>query len=162
MQHFSPSLRAGLSLLCAVILAGCAGDTAPPSTAALPGTPEAAAIGVAPASLTVYKQALANHIAARHGSKMYSGQPQALLRSVVVVKYVVDNDGRLLRSEIMRSNRDRTAESIALSTLRSSAPFPPPASHLLKRGRLELAETWLFNDDGRFQLRSTAQRQMDR
>jgi protein TonB len=108
-----------------------------------------------------YKVALANHIAAANGNRMYVGRPQALLRSVVVVKYAVDGEGKLLRSEIMRSNRDRTAEATALTTLRNSAPFPRPASHLLQRGRLELAETWLFNNDGRFQLRSTAQQQMN-
>ena len=151
-----------LFLLCtAAILAGCASD-APTSAAAgrsqshMPDAPPAAS-----ASVTAYKVALANRIAAVNGERMYAGRPQALLRSVVVVKYVVDGEGRLVRSEIMRSNRDRTTESTALATLRNSAPFPPPAPNLLQRGRLELAETWLFNDDGRFQLRSTARQQMD-
>jgi protein TonB len=48
-----------------------------------------------------------------------------------------------------------------LATLRTSAPFPKPAPHLLSNGRLELAESWLFNNDGRFQLRSIALAQMD-
>jgi protein TonB len=33
--------------------------------------------------------------------------------------------------------------------------------HLLRHGRLEISETWLFNNDGRFQLRTIAQPQMD-
>lgn len=150
-----------LFLLCAAaILAGCASD-APPSAAAARGQTGTSAARPAPsASLTAYKVALANHIAAANGERMYGGRPQALLRSVVVVKYVVDGEGRLVRSEIMRSNRDRTTEATALATLRKSAPFPRPAPHLLQRGKLELAETWLFNNDGRFQLRSTAQQQM--
>ncbi|QAU32831.1 TonB family protein [Janthinobacterium sp. 17J80-10] len=151
-----------LCLLCAIaILAGCASD-APLSTSAVRGRPGTSDTLPAPAaSVTAYKVALANHIAAANGERMYAGRPQALLRSVVVVKYVVDGDGRLVRSEIMRSNHDRTTEATALATLRNSAPFPPPAPHLLQRGRLELAETWLFNNDGRFQLRSTAQKQVD-
>lgn len=151
-----------LCLLCAVaILAGCASD-APPSAAAVRGQSGTFDALPAPsASLTAYKVALANHISAANGDRMYAGRPQALLRSVVVVKYVVDGEGRLLRSEIMRSNRDRTTEATALATLRNSAPFPRPAPHLLQRGKLELAETWLFNNDGRFQLRSTAQQQRD-
>jgi protein TonB len=32
---------------------------------------------------------------------------------------------------------------------------------LLRQGRLEILESWLFNADGRFQLRSIAEPQMD-
>lgn len=149
-------------LLCgAAILAGCASDAPTSAAASRSQSSTTDAPPVASASVTAYKVALANHIAAVNGKRMYAGRPQALLRSVVVVKYVVDGDGRLVRSEIMRSNRDRKTEATALATLRNSAPFPVPAPSLLQRGRLELAETWLFNDDGRFQLRSTARQQMD-
>lgn len=147
-------------LLCAVaILAGCAGDKSIPPIAG--DAASHSGVGSTPSSIQAYKIALANRIAAVNGDKMYTGRPQALLRSVVVVKYAVDGDGRLLRSEIMRSNRDRSTEATALTTLRNSAPFPRPTAHLLQHGRLELTETWLFNNDGRFQLRSTAQRQVD-
>ena len=61
----------------------------------------------------------------------------------------------------MRANRDRETEATALASLRNSAPFPKPASHLLHRGQLDVSETWLFNNDGRFQLRSIAEAQMD-
>lgn len=108
-----------------------------------------------------YKFALANRIAQMNSTKMYVGRPQALLRSVVVVKYVVDANGGLVRSEIMRSNRDRATEATALATLRSTAPFPKPAPALLRNGKVELMETWLFNGDGRFQLRTIAEPQMD-
>jgi len=77
------------------------------------------------------------------------------------VRYAVDAQGNLVQQDIMRSNRDSETESIALASLRNAAPFPRPASHLLRRGRLELSETWLFNNDGRFQIRSVAQPQMD-
>lgn len=151
-------MKTRFSLLCAAaILSGCAINIPGPwrdSTAEAPTSADAT-------SVLAYKVALANHIAAVNGERMYPGRPQALLRSVVVVKYAVDGDGKLLRSEIARSNRDRSTEATALATLRNSAPFPRPASHLLQRGRLELSETWLFNNDGRFQLRSTAQRQLD-
>lgn len=109
-----------------------------------------------------YKRDLALRISESSAGKVYPGRPQALLRSVVVLRYTVDARGHLVKSEIMRSNRDRETESTALATLRSAAPFPKPAPHLLRRGELELAETWLFNNDGRFQLRTIAQAQMDR
>ncbi|WP_414691798.1 hypothetical protein [Noviherbaspirillum sp.] len=109
-----------------------------------------------------YKRDLAQRISQVNSTRVYVGRPQALLRSVVVVRYVVDAQGALVRSEIMRSNRDRETEATALASLRGAAPFPKPASHLLRNGRLDLAETWLFNNDGRFQLRTIAEPQMDR
>lgn len=107
-----------------------------------------------------YKRDLAQRISQVNSTKVYAGRPQALLRSVVVVKYVVDARGNLVRSEILRSNRDRTTESIALASVKSTAPFPKPLPHLLRQGRLEISETWLFNSDGRFQLRTIAEPQM--
>ena len=113
-------------------------------------------------TLDGYKRDLAMRISQMNSNKVYSGRPQALLRSVVVLRYAVDEHGQLLRSEIMRSNRDRETEKIALATLQNSAPFPKPASHLVRNGRLDISETWLFNNDGRFQLRTIAEPQMDR
>jgi len=108
-----------------------------------------------------YKRDLALRITHVNSTHIYPGRPQALLRSVVVVKFSVDAEGKLLRSEIVRSNRDRVTEATALSTLRNTAPFPKPAAMLLRNGRLEVSETWLFNNDGRFQIRSVALPQMD-
>ncbi len=108
-----------------------------------------------------YKRDLALRIAQMNAAKVYSGRPQALLRSVVVLRYTVDANGNLVTSEIQRSNRDRVTEATALASLRNSAPFPKPAPHLLRNGRLEMSETWLFNNDGRFQLRTIAEPQMD-
>ena len=41
--------------------------------------------------------------------------------------------------------------------VRQAAPYPKPPARLLRGGRLELSETWLFQDDGRFQLRTRAE-----
>lgn len=112
-------------------------------------------------TVDAYKRDLAQRITEVNSTKIYPGQPQALLRSVIVVKFSVDGGGRLLRSEIVRTNHDGATEATALSTLRNTAPFPKPAGHLLRNGRLEMAETWLFNTDGRFQIRSVAQPQME-
>ncbi len=143
--------------LVALALAGCAGKEAPERTeveTTKDGTSTADTVGE-------YKLALANRIVQVNSTKVYVGRPQALLRSVVVVKYTVDANGSLMKSEIMRSNRDRTTEATALATLRNTAPFPKPASSLLRHGRVELMETWLFNNDGRFQLRTIAEPQMN-
>lgn len=143
--------------LLALALAGCGGKAALDRSevgTTRDGTSTADTVGE-------YKLALAQRIAHVNSTKVYIGRPQALLRSVVVVKYVVDARGSLVRSEIMRSNRDRSTEATALASLRSTAPFPKPAASLLRHGRVELMETWLFNNDGRFQLRTIAEPQMD-
>lgn len=118
------------------------------------------AIPLAGNTLQGYKEMLAEHISNANASQVYGGQPQALLRSVIVIKFTVDASGKLLHSSITRSNDDSATEATALASLRGSAPFPRPALQLLKHGRLELSETWLFNTDGRFQIRSIAQPQM--
>ena len=112
------------------------------------------------ATFEAYKLELAERISRVNSTNIHPDRPQALLRSVIVVRYAVDRNGKLARSEIQRSNRDQATEAIALSTLRKAAPFPMPAEHLLRNGRVEISETWLFNNDGRFQLRTIARPQM--
>lgn len=151
-----------LGLVCAAaVLAGCAANSAQPNAAFGSANRSGESASATAGTLDAYKLDLAQRIAAANADKISPGRPQAMLRSVVVVKYVVDGNGKLLRAQLMRSNRDRVTEATALASLRSSAPFPRPAAHLLQHGRVELAETWLFNDDGRFQLRTIAQPQMD-
>lgn len=113
-------------------------------------------------TVTGYKEDIAHRITETSSTKVYIERPQALLRSVIVLKFVIDASGQLIRSEISRSNRDSATESTALASLRNAAPFPKPPANLLQNGRIELSETWLFNNDGRFQLRSIAQPQMNR
>lgn len=151
-------------LVCTLVITGCATDTSSSTSVSSiePSTGRSASrVSYGSNSMHAYKLDLAQRIASVNAGKMYTGRPQALLRSVVVLKYVVDAQGNLTRSEVMRSNRDRATEATALASLRSSAPFPKPAASLLQRGQVELSETWLFNNDGRFQLRTTAQKQMD-
>jgi protein TonB len=150
------------------VLAGCASRTpdVPVKSARTDRTTPPVAVtshGIKSKALTLsgYKRDVALHITNQNNGKSYSGRPQALLRSVIVVKYIVDADGRVVRSEILRSNRDRATEATALESLRSASPLPRPATHLLRRGQVESVETWLFNNDGRFQLRTIAQPQMD-
>jgi protein TonB len=149
------------------ILVGCASPTTETPTARPVKSDRAAKAevwgepGSNAGSVNAYKRELAQRISQINSSKVYSGQPQALLRSVIVVRYSVDASGNLVHTEIQRSNRDRETEATALASLRSSAPFPKPAGNLLRRGQVEMSETWLFNNDGRFQLRTIAQPQMD-
>lgn len=108
-----------------------------------------------------YKHDLALRISQVNSTKVYPGNPQPLLRAVIVLKFAVDGRGRLMRSDIVRTNHDSEAEATAMASLRNTAPFPKPAASLLRNGRIEVTETWLFNNDGRFQIRSVAQPQLD-
>ena len=112
-------------------------------------------------TVDAYKRDIALRISEVNSTKVYLGQPQALLRAVIVLKFTVDAGGKLVRSDIVRTNHDGAAEATALASLRNTAPFPKPASSLLRNGRVELSETWLFNNDGRFQIRSVALAQKD-
>lgn len=112
------------------------------------------------ATLESYKRDVAQRISQVNAAKVYPGRPQALLRSIIVLKYSINAHGNLVRSEILRSNRDRTTEMAALASLRSAVPFPKPALHLLRQGRVDIIESWLFNSDGRFQIRSIAEPQL--
>jgi len=131
--------------------------------AKLPDTPPPVppAVAVKMMNLEGYKEALARHISSVNASRIYAGRPQALLRAVIVLKFYVDESGKLTRSEVVRTNHDKVAEATALASLRGAAPFPQPTSALLKRGTVEISETWLFNNDGRFQLRTIAAPQMN-
>ncbi len=80
-----------------------------------------------------------------------------MLRSVVVLSFKVDKQGKLLTSSVYRTNGDKRAEKIALASLQQAAPLPlPPPSVLGNNHEVEILEGWLFNDDGRFQLNSIA------
>ncbi|TCW86643.1 energy transducer TonB [Burkholderia sp. SRS-46] len=112
------------------------------------------------ANLDQYRTEVAERVAERNASGMLRGTPQAMLRSLVVLAFTVDRNGKLVHASVYRSNGDSEAEALALASLRRSAPLPPPPAKLLDgNGQLEMMESWLFNDNGKFQLQSTASAQ---
>ncbi|WP_175720489.1 energy transducer TonB family protein [Burkholderia anthina] len=141
-------------LVAAALLAAC--TITPPSLHSILTIPSI----TRSASIDQYRVEVAQRVAERNPSGMSRGTPQAMLRSLVVVSFTVDRSGRLVNASVYRSNGDSEAEALALASLRRSAPLPPPPSKLLDgNGRIEMMEGWLFNDDGRFQLQSTASAQ---
>jgi protein TonB len=146
--HFRPVAVVALSTL---LVAAC---TITPLQRKPSGVPPAALSGP---TLENYHVEIAQQILERNPSYVLHGTPQAMLRSVVVVAFTVDRDGRVIHSSVYRTNGDPEAEATALATLRRSSPLPPPPGRLLDaRGHLELMEDWLFNDNGKFQLRTLA------
>lgn len=157
-----PLVMLPLTVLMAASLAGCGTNKPVAVERKFDPVVETTRDGTSTARTVMgYKEDIAHRIAETSSTKVYIERPQALLRSVIVLKFVIDANGRLVRSEISRTNRDSATEATALASLRAAAPFPKPPANLLQNGRIELSETWLFNNDGRFQLRSIAQAQMN-
>jgi protein TonB len=107
-------------------------------------------------TIAAYQHEVALHLSQVNATKIYATNPQALLRSVIVLRFTLNAQGYLISKAIVRSNKDKETETIALSSLVNAQPFPTPPALLLKQGKLDMVETWLFNKDGRFQLRTIA------
>ncbi len=103
-----------------------------------------------------YKREMACLIHARNGAHLYDGAPPPALRSVVVLSIGVDPAGRLVRVRVLRSNGIRELEHRAVQSVRAATPLPAPGKPMIRQGRTEITETWLFRDDGRFRVRSLA------
>ncbi|CAG9189019.1 Protein TonB [Paraburkholderia tropica] len=150
IAHAAPLRRLGAIVLLALASA-C--TITPPPRPLLVIPPEA----INSTTLDQYKAAVAKRIVERNPSAVLHGTPQAMLRSLVVVSFTVNREGQVVKSSVFRTNGDDDAESTALATLRHATPLPPPPPRLLdSAGQIELFEDWLFNDNGKFQLRTLA------
>lgn len=162
-------MRFAITLLVIMLgLAGCAQrrpapEPAPPASAP-PPTPAATAPGPVVAmstasSIDAYKNEVALRIHAA-SPDISTGRPQDLLRAVIVLNVIMDRNGQPTRITIQRTPGDAEAEQRAIRSVQRAAPFPRPSNAILRgRSGVEFSETWLFNDDGRFQLRTLAQGQ---
>ncbi len=153
-----PALRARgfwrLASFGALLVTSACTFTPPQRPAAVTLPPPAA---VNSQTLDQYRYAIAKRIVERNPSYVLKRPPQAMLRSLVVVAFTINRDGELVSSSVYRTNGDDDAEATALSTLRRAAPLPPPPPKLLNGlGQVEMMEDWLFNNDGKFQLRTLA------
>ena len=142
-------------LAVASLLAACQ-STPPPAaytpTSTPPRTP--AAIQLA-ASIDAYKSLVAQQIMAANGEYIFSGRLPPMLPAIVVLDLSVGPDGELKSVHVHRS-RDSDASAAALAAVRRVPVFFPPAAHLMRRHArtFDFSETFLFNDQYRFQLRT--------
>lgn len=91
---------------------------------------------------------------------MFEGRPPAPLRAVVVIELTVAADGRVRRADLLRvPGHSRDLGQVALRAAGAASPLPLPPKALVAGGPTRLTETWLFRDDGKFQLRTLAQPQ---
>ena len=149
-------MRHAMIVLAAASLLSACQTAAPPAVrtpaAASPRTP--AAIQLA-ASIDAYKSLVAQQIVAANAEYTFSGRLPPMLPAIVVLDLSVGPDGELKSVHVHRS-RDSEASAAALAAVRRVPAFFPPAAHLMHRHArtFDFSETFLFNEQYRFQLRT--------
>jgi protein TonB len=89
-------------------------------------------------------------------NQTFSGRLPPMLPAIVVLNITVDKDGQVKDVAVQRS-RDPDASRVAVDSLRRSGPLPRPANLMVNNvDSLTFSETFLFNEQYRFQLRSVA------
>ena len=156
------------ALLAVLLVAACGAPTppapekpaAPAAAPVAPAPPQAAVPKLPPprTPLDAYKRDVAQRILSANAAQTFEGRPPEILQAVVVLQFTIERSGTLTGLKTLRS-RHPAQEKIALASVRAAAPFPAPPAALLRSSRVEVAETWLFRDDGRFQIRSLAEPQ---
>ncbi len=148
------------SALLLLFLAGLCGCSAVSSTASLVarpfhhnGTP--AAVAPPSASLDAYKALVAHQVMQRNPERVFSGRLPEMLPAIVVLNVTVDRNGGLTRVDVQRS-RDSNAARVAVESMRRSGPLPKPENLIARGDAMTFSETFLFNEQYRFQLRSVA------
>jgi protein TonB len=164
----STSRRITLAALL-VLLPGC-GHQPPPAAPPPPARPLAhrPAPAVAPAAPLVpsqrlnydgidsYKVDLAEHLVSRNPAHTFFGQLPPMLPAIVVLRITVNADGKLTEAFVQRS-RDSQASAVALASLQRGGMLPRPLNLIRAPARsLTFSETFLFNRDYKFQVRSIA------
>ena len=113
---------------------------------------------VAPPSPTLdaYKAEVAQHVMRQNADQTFSGRLPPLLPAIVVLNITVRDDGELEDVVVQRARNDNAAR-VAVASMRRSGKLPRP-THLLAGSmrKLTFSETFLFDDQYRFQLRSLA------
>jgi protein TonB len=166
------SLQCAAGIVIFATLASCAVTPPPAVPAREPAAPEAvsppsviARVSPRPtvtppsnaATLAEYQREFAEHIHAASADQVFDGRPPNPLRAIIVYRAEVDADGRPVRVQLYRSPGARELEERAAASVLRAAPFPRPRPELLRDGgRLALIETWLFDYQGRFRLRTLA------
>lgn len=140
-----------------MLLAACSANPLA-SAPAQPGPPVAAAPRQAPAipSLTLegYKKSVAERIA-QSSPDIFAEPLPEMFKSIVVLDITIDREGRLAQVSVRRSNGYQALERKAMDSVRRAAPFVAPAFTVRGRdGTVNFLETFLFRDDGRYQIRS--------
>lgn len=148
--------------LLGALLAGCGNTpvpTPPPPQRpahAPPAAPPVASVRGTIDSLDEYKILVADRVVTVNRAGTFSGRLPPMLPAIVVLTIGVDRDGKLTKLVVLRS-RDHEASRVALAAFKAAEPLPLPRNLIGKHEKsLIFSETFLFNDQYRFQLRTLA------
>jgi protein TonB len=140
------------------LVASCSIYTPQPKQPAPPTAQQPAPPAPAPGSpmLTMegYKKAFAQQVA--HGNPHLFEDPLPdMLKSIVVLDITIGREGEVVQVKVQRSNGFKALEKIAVDSVRRAGPYAWPSAALRKGGNsVNFLETFLFRNDGRFQIRT--------
>jgi hypothetical protein len=114
-------------------------------------------------TLAEYRQEFARLLHAANPGLVYDGPPPNPVRGVIVMRAEVDALGEMRRLDLFRGpGHAPWLEQLVAQTVRQAEPFPRPSIKLLNGARsVAFTETWLFDYEGRFRLRSLSAAQAD-
>jgi protein TonB len=107
-------------------------------------------------SVDTYKSDVAAHILRHNAAHTFSGKLPPMLPAIVVLNITVSPTGNVTKVVVQRS-RDDDASKLAVASVHRAGMLPRPFN--LATGpvpSLTFSETFLFNADYRFQLRTLA------
>jgi len=146
-----------------VLVAGCAVTEAPRETTPpdAPGSvvtdPSKPPLAVSNArTLDEYKAEVAHAVLHANADKTFIGQLPETLKSVVVLRVSIDRNGFPYQVTTIRSNGFKELEARAIQSVRAGALPRPNGAVTGGHGYVSFMETWLFRDDGKFQIRTLA------
>lgn len=107
-------------------------------------------------SVDAYKYDAAKHIVRNNVANTFRGRLPPMLPAVVVLVITVDETGRTTEVSVQRSPDDEAA-AVAIASIYHSGRLPRPLNLAVGPARsLTYSETFLFNADYRFQIRTLA------
>jgi hypothetical protein len=107
-------------------------------------------------TLADYQREVAGLLQQANRGMVFDGPPPNPVRAVIVMRTEIDVLGEARRFDVMRAPwHDPWLETLVAQTMRNAEPFPRPSMKLLRGGNsVTFTETWLFDYEGRFRLRS--------
>jgi protein TonB len=111
-----------------------------------------------PALTKQYHTEFAQHLTRVNQGRVYEGAPPNPLRAIVVLEVQLSGDGEVIEVRPLRVPVHGQEElKVARESVMRAAPYPkPPMVFTLSGSKIAVTETWLFDNQGRFQLRSLA------
>lgn len=142
----------------AALLASCGSPPSSPGGGSVQQATVAGAIPARPAmtgparSWDEYKLRVARRVMETSGGETFSGPLPDPLQSIPVLQVQLHRDGSIRRIEVLRTPR-QSPQTLEMATraIRRAGPFEP-VGHLPQPW--QFSETFLYNDDLKFQLRT--------